>query len=450
MQRRFRQANRKQMLLFPPSVDDWVAGEHLARFIWDCVETFDLRSFYDAYAGEGAPPYDPKMMLATLLYAWSTGTRSSRQIARACEEQIPYRWLMANIMPDHCAFARFRKRHEAEIKGLFAQILGMCQEVGLVRLGRVFLDGTKIKGNASLAANHPLAFFEKEISRMLADAKEKDAADDRKYGRKYRGDELPAGLRSSERLLRLRQAKDILDAKARAERESREEVLRKRQEEEEHSGRKKPGRKPLSPDAVVNHERKANTTDPASRIMKSREGYLQGYNSQAVVTKDQIIIAAAVTQEENDLHQLAPMMEAMVESLAEAGVVDSPAALAADAGYWYEDLPVDDLEKDGPELFIATANRHKEKLAAKQEGPSSGRIPLRATGCERMTRKLRTKRGQAVYRLRCQTVEPVFGQIKQAMGFTRFLSRGIQAAQSEWLLICACFNLKKLHRFAYT
>ncbi len=450
MQRRFQKANRKQMFLLPPSIDNWVSGEHLARFIWDCVETFDLKPFYDAYADDGAPPYDPQMMLATLLYAWSTSIRSSRQIAKACEEQIPFRWLTANLMPDHCAFARFRSRHEAEIGGLFTQILALCQEAGLVRLGRVFLDGTKIKGNTALSSSHTKEYFEKEIARLVKESKAADEEEDRRYGQGMRGDELPENLKSStERLGRLRQAQEVLKKKAAEERQAQEEVIRKREEEEKQTGKKKGGRKPSSPDDVVNQERKANTTDPESRIMKGKNGFVQGYNSQAVVTEDQIIISAVVTQEENDLHQLVPMIAVAEQNLEEAGIEQTPQALAADAGYWHEGLDVQGIEEEGPELFIATANRHKEKQAAGQEPPPRGRILDKASKQERMTRKLRTKRGKKVYSLRGQTIEPVFGQIKSAMGFTQFLRRGLKAVQSEWQLICACFNLRKLHCFAF-
>lgn len=451
MQRRFLKANRNQILLLPPSIDDWVAEEHLARFIWDCVASFDLKPFYQAYANDGAPPYDPQMMLATLLYAWATGTRSSRKIAKACEEQVPYRWLTGNIMPDHCAFARFRSRHESDIRGLFTQILVLCQEAGLVRLGRVFLDGTKIQANASLSASHTKEYFDKEIARLVEESKAADDTDDTKYGPGKRGDELPTNMKSTaERLERLRQAQERLERKAEEERVAQEKVLADRADEEQRTGKKKGGRKPVSPNAAVKHDRKANATEPESRIMKGKKGFVQGYNGQAVVTEGQIILVAEVTQDENDIHQLVPMHTAMTESLEDADIEQRPKALAADAGYWHEGLDVQGIESKGTELFIATANRHKERESAAQEPAPRGRIPKDASKQERMTRKLRTERGKAVYRQRCQTVEPVFGQIKSAMGFDRFLRRGLKAVQSEWLLICACCNLLKLHRFAFS
>ena len=450
MRRRFHKANRSQLHLLPISIDQWVEDNHLARFLWDCVEQFNLGQFYAAYGDEGAPPYDPQMMLATLLYAWCLGIRSSRRIAQACEDQIPFRWLTGNIRPDHCAFARFRSRHEEAVTHLFAQVLSLCHEAGLAKVGKVYLDGTKMQANGSLAANRTLAHLEQEIVKMQAEMKTADAVDDARHGKERRGDELPADLRCKrERLERLQEAKKRLELAATAERLAQESKLAKRAEEEQQSGKKKPGRKPASPDAAVDHDRKANTTDPASRIMKTRQCHVQGFNAQAIVTADQCIVSAEVTQDENDVHQLEPMLAVLAVTLEAAGIVDRPQTLAADAGYWHDQLDVMELEQEGPELFIATASRLKEAQAHQAEGSPQGRIPDDITPKQRMTRKLRTQAGQAVYKLRSQTVEPVFGQIKSVMGCRGFLRRGLEAVQSEWSLICACFNLRKLYKAAY-
>lgn len=450
MRRRFHKANRSQLHLLPISIDQWVEDNHLARFLWDCVEQFNLGQFYAAYGDEGAPPYDPQMMLATLLYAWCLGIRSSRRIAKACEDQVPFRWLTGNIRPDHCAFARFRSRHEEAINHLFVQVLSLCHEAGLVKVGKVYLDGTKMQAHGSLAANRTLAHLEQEIAKMQEEMKAVDAADDARYGKDRRGDELPPELRGKgERLARLQAAKERLELAAAAERVEQEQKLAKRAEEEQQSGKKKPGRKPADPDAVVNHDRKANTTDPASRIMKTRQGHVQGYNAQAIVTADQCIVSAEITQEENDVHQLEPMLTALEATLDAAGIEERPRTLAADAGYWHDQLDVAKLERSGPELFIATASRLHEAQALQAEGPPQGRIPDDIAPKQRMTRKLRTKAGQAIYKLRSQTVEPVFGQIKSIMGCRGFLRRGMEAVQSEWSLICACFNLRKLYTAAY-
>ena len=450
MHRRFHKLNRSQLHLLPISTDQWVEEDHLARFLWDCVEHFNLGQFYAAYGDEGAPPYDPQMMLATLLYAWCLGIRSSRRIAKACEDQVPFRWLTGNIRPDHCAFARFRSRHEEAINHLFAQVLLLCHEAGLAKVGKVYLDGTKMQANGSLAANRTLAHLEQEIVKMHKEMKAADAAEDARHGKESQGDELPPDLRSKrERLTRLQEAKERLELAATAERLVQEEKLAKRAEEEQQSGKKKPGRKPASPEAVINHDRKANPTDPASRIMKTRQGHVQGFNAQAIVTAGQCIVSAEITQEENDVHQLEPMLAVLEATLEAAGIEDRPQALAADAGYWHDQLDITELEQDGPELFIATASRLREAQAHQAEGSPQGRIPDDITPKQRMTRKLRTQDGRAVYKLRSQTVEPVFGQIKSVMGCRDFLRRGLDAVQSEWSLICACFNLRKLYMAAY-
>ena len=218
--RRFHKPNRSQLHLLPISIDQWVEEDHLARFLWDCVEHFNLGQFYAAYGDESAPPYDPQMMLATLLYAWCVGIRSSRRIAQACEDQVPFRWLTGNIRPDHCAFARFRSRHEEAINHLFTQVLSLCHEAGLDKVGKVgkvYLDGTKMQANGSLAANRTLAHLEQEIVKMQTEMKAADAAEDARHGKESLGDEMPPELRSKrERLTRLQAAKERLELTAAA------------------------------------------------------------------------------------------------------------------------------------------------------------------------------------------------------------------------------------------
>jgi hypothetical protein len=212
------------------------------------------------------------------------------------------------------------------------------------------------------------------------------------------------------------------------------------------SGKKKGGRKPKPPEQAVDHDRKVNVTDPDSRIMKTRREYIQGYNGQAVVTRDQIIVSVAVTRDENDLHQLEPMIEETERTVEEAGIQQPMGALAADTAYWRDDLAVPAIEEEGPELVIATKKDHKQRKACEEQGTPKGRILKNATARERMERKLMTKKGRETYKPRSQTVEPVFGQIKRNFDFLGFMRRGLRAAQSEWALICACFNLMKLFR----
>ena len=447
MSRGFITGDRNQLLLLSPSVDKWVPKNHMVRFIWDIVKQMKLEAFYLSYGTEGRPPYDPAMMLAVLIYAYCRGRRSSRKISKACEEELPYRWLTGNTIPDHCAISRFRSRHEKLMKKVFCEILSLCAETGLVRVGDVFLDGTKIKGNASLSANRSLDQLNKEIEQMLEEAKALDEEEDRLYGPTHRGDELPEELEDpGSRLARIKEAKGRLEAKAKAEREEQEKKLRDREEEEKAAGRKKPGPKPQDPEDAVRGDRKANATDPDSRIMKTRQGYVQGYNSQAVVSKDQIILGAEVTQEENDLYQLEPMIQETKESLEEAGINNSIDTCTADTGYWRDDLPVQSMEAEGPTLLIAVQRDSKQREQCLDEEHPQGRIPADASSRERMGRRLGTKRGKTKYKLRSQTVEPVFGQIKGALGIYGFLRRGIDAVRSEWKLICACHNLMKLFR----
>jgi len=445
MSRGYIAGNREQMLLLPPSVDKWIPKDHVVRFVWDCVCQMDLWAFHCSYGIEGRPPYDPSMMLAVLIYAYSQGIRSSRKIAKACAEQLPFRWLTGNMVPDHCAIARFRSRHEEAIHKVFVEVLRLCGEAGLVNLGRIFLDGTKLKGNASLEANRRLAQLKKEVAEMLEEAEQVDREEDKQFGPEGSGDVLPKELQSpQDRLQRLQAAKERLEKQAEAERKEQEEKIRAREAEEASSGKKKGGRKPKAPEEAVDHDRKANVTDPDSRIMKTRREYIQGYNGQAVVTQDQIIICAAVTQDENDLHQLEPMIEETKRTVEEAQIQEPMGALAADTGYWRDDLDVQAIEKEGPELVIATKKDHKQRKACEEQGAPKGRIPRNATARDRMERKLMTKKGRETYKLRGQSVEPIFGQIKRNFGFLGFMRRGLRAVQSEWALICACFNLTKL------
>jgi transposase len=447
MGREFIAGNRDQLLLLPPSVDKWVPMDHVVRFIWDCVCQMNMFAFYSSYGREGRPPYDPAMMLAVLIYAYSEGIRSSRKIAKACGEQLPFRWLTGNVVPDHCAVARFRSRHEELICKVFVEALRLCHEAGLVNLGKIFLDGTKLKANASLETNRRLEQLEKEVAQMLEEAKQVDREEDEEFGPDYSGDGLPKPLQSAQgRLERLQAAKERLEKEAAAERKEQEEKIRAREAQEACTGQKKRGRKPKDPHEAVDHDRKANVTDPDSRIMKTRHQYIQGYNGQAVVTEDQIIVPMAITQEENDCHQLEPMIEETQRTLDEAGIDRPVGAMAADAGYWRDDLDVPGIEQEGPILVIATKKDWKQRKAGEEQGPPQGRIPRNATPRERMDRRLLTKKGRETYKLRGRTIEPVFGQIKNIFGFIGFMRRGLRAARSEWALICACFNLMKFFR----
>ena len=446
MARGFVRGDRRQLLLLPPSIDQWISEDHAVRFVWDCVTQMDLRPFYARYGKEGRPPYDPAMMLAVLLYAYASGIRSSRKIAKACQEQLPYIWLTGDKAPDHCTIARFRQRHEEEMKGVFVEVLKLCHKAGLVKLGELFLDGTKMKANASLSSNKGIDALKEEMEKILEEAREADIEEDMLYGEGDAGDKLPKELCGKrERLKRIEEARKRLEEEALLERRAQEEKLRVREEEEKREGKKKRGRKPRKPGECVRRDRKANVTDPASRIMKDRRGYLQGYNAQVVCTKDQVIVGADVTQQENDVRQLAPMVETCTEVLKEVEIDGKrPRAMVADAGYFREEMELEALEEKVGKLYIATKRSYKHYKAMKEQRAPRGRIPKGISVKERMERRLLAREGKRIYRLRSQTVEPVFGQIKRNLGVEGFLRRGLRAVKSEWELICAAINLKKL------
>ena len=389
---------RDQSYLMPPSMRDWLSEGHLAWFIVDAVGQMDLREFYAVYRsdGWGAAAYDPGMMVAILLYGYCVGVRSSRRIARALEEDVGFRVVAAN---------------------------------------------------AALATNRSHQAIEEEVRRMLAEAKAMDAEEDANYGPDRRGDELPEGLGGrTERLKRLKEAKERLQREAEAGAKAVQEHVERRRAEEEATGKKKRGRKPKVVEPLPTEEAKANTTDPDSRIMKTRQGYVQGYNAQAVVSEEQIIVAVGVTQEANDVQQLEPMLQTMAHTLEAAGIEDRPKAGLADAGYWSEANIRACPWPEMPELLIATTKDWKQRKMLREKGCPRGRIPKGLSPRDRMERKLLTKRGRSLYKKRGVLVEPVFGQVKEGQGFRRFMRRGLGAAQSEWSLAGTTHNLLKLWR----
>jgi transposase len=444
----FLPCDRNQDYLLPPSLTNWLPQHHLAWFVLDAVEQMNLQPFYQKYRtdGVGNSAFDPSMMAALLLYAYCTGERSSRRIERLCQTDVAYRILAANQAPDHCTISRFRKDNESHLKALFLEALRLCVEAGLVKFGVVSLDGTKMKANASLAANRTLPSIEKEIEAMLTEADAKDREEDEAFGPNKRGDELPDELQDrTSRRARLQACKERLQREQAEARQAQQAKLDARREQEEQTGQKTRGRKPKSPDEAVNPEAKANVTDPDSRIMKTRNGYVQGINAQAAVTKEQIIVAEDVTQDENDQRQLLPMLEQTDANRQAVGVQEKTGVALADAGYCSDEnlktKPAGDVE-----LLVATQKDWKQRQALRESPPPRGRTPANLSATEQMERKLLTVRGRALYKLRGQTVEPVFGQIKDVRGFDRFMRRGLEACRSEWSLICATHNLLKLWR----
>jgi transposase len=445
----FKSVDRETAYLLPPNMREWLPANHLAWFVVDTVESqLNLEEFYAAYRsdGWGSAAYEPKMMTALLMYSYCLGEQSSREIEKACEVDVAFRVVAGNARPDHSTICRFRQEHEGALKGLFLEVLRLCRECGLVKAGAISLDGTKMKANAALSANRDYEHLKEAVDRLFEGAKAKDAAEDKLYGKDKRGDELPAECATKEgRLKLLREAKARLEAEAAAEAAKQAAKIAQRQAEEAATGKKKRGRKPNKPEEKPENDAKANVTDPESRIMKTRSGYVQGYNAQAAVTEDQIIVAAELTQECNDVGQLLPMLDKVAENLKAAGAPEAMETALADAGYW-SDGNMSGAKPEGPELLIATNKDWKQRKAMREAPPPRGRIPAAMTARERMERKLLTKRGRALYKLRGRTIEPTFGQIKDGRGMDGFLRRGVKAADSEWSLMCATHNLLKLWR----
>ena len=450
----FKPYTPEQLLLLPPALQDWLPEGHLALFLSDVVEALDLSPIFAAYAtgdGRGQPPYHPALVVKLLVYAYCTGNPSSRQIEKATYEEIPYRVLAANQHPDHDTLAAFRQQHLAALAGLFGQVLQLCQRAGLVTLGHVALDGTKVLANAS---KHKAMSYgrmgeaerklEQEIAALLAEAQRVDAAEDAQYGPGRRGDELPAELaRRTSRLAKIRAAKAELEAEARAAATeaavAAQAKCAARERQAAETGRKPKGPAPTGPDptqATPTPKAQRNFTDPESRIMKdgATKSFVQAYNAQAAVDGTaQVIVAAAVTQAANDKQQLVPM-------LTQTGVNcdQLPAAASADSGYCSE-AAVTDAARAGIDLYVAVARqKHGETPAPPR--PDDG------TSIGAMRANLQTAAGHALYALRKAIVEPVFGQIKDARGFRRFSFRGLGKVHAEWLLICLTHNLLKLFR----
>jgi hypothetical protein len=368
--------------------------------------------------------------------------RSSRHIQRRCIEDLAFRVLAGNQAPDHVTIARFRVRHQQALAGFLVQSLKLCAAAGLVRLGVVALDGTKVAANAADRANRTLAKLEDEVAQMLREAAEVDQAEDRQHG-PARGDQLPAELTGpTTRLARLQQAKALLEADA-AQRQRRYQQRVAELAAAAQAKGKQP-RMPINPrrrDEAPKPEAVANVTDPDSRLVHARSGWVQGYNAQAVTTCEQVIVAAELTQHTSDLQQLRPMLAATAASLTAAGIKARPRTLLADCGYW----SIANLTEiqDAPALLIPPARHGRHGKPRKDGKPSASRSDrLRAA----MTARLASADGKALYALRRQTIEPVFGQIKDLRGARRFLRRGLAACEAEWKLLCATHNLLKLWR----
>ena len=416
----------EQNLLLPPSLREWLPEHHLAYFVSDLIDQLDLSAITTVYEDEerGYPPYHPVMLTKVLVYAYCVGVFSSRKIQRRLAEDVAFRVLAAGNEPDFRTIADFRKTHLTALQGLFEQVLRLARQLGTPRLGRVALDGSKVKANASKHKAMSYGRMQEkqqqlrdEVHQLLAQAEAADTAEDAEYGSDRRGDELPAELQRREsRLKRIRDARRVLEARA--------------QEEAVAAG--KPAES-AQPDAKSQY----NFTDPESRIMKGPDGFVQAYNVQVAVDQLQLIVGQAVTQETNDKKQLLPMITTIAQ---QSG--NTPSELLADAGYC-SDENLSAIADTTIDAYISTRKqKHGERPGPCPRGP----LPKTATRLDRMSRKLHTKTGAAVYAARKGIVEPVIGQIKQARGFRQFLLRGLEQVQGEWSLVCTTHNILKLYR----
>ena len=445
MSQRFRTCSLDQPFLLPPSLQQWLPEDHLARFLAEVVERLDLSAIYVCYEredGRGAEGYHPLLLVRVLLYGYCTGRVSSRQMERLTHEDVAFRYLAADQHPDHDTIATFRRMHLEALAGVFGQTLALCREAGLVKAGVVVLDGTKVGANASRRQSHDEKGLARErdrlaemARRLLEQAEQVDAEEEARYGKGQRGGELPEELATVERRRkRLDQAQAELQrqARERAAQAERERAAKKAAGEAQTEAEKK--RWSRAKKALQDNQAQYNLTDPDSQLMRDSRtgGFLQGYNAQAAVLVNQIIVAAEVSSQATDKQQLVPMTAKLEQTLGA-----KPETLLADAGYWSEEA-VRDERLAGVNLLVSPDQGTPGEAPKKNSPRSAAAVAMR--------QKLGTVVGARLYRLRKQTVEPVFGQIKQARGFRCFLLRGREQVDAEWKLICAGHNLWKMFR----
>ncbi len=430
MAQNFLACDRDQQMLLPADMREWLAEDHLAWFVLDAVSEMNLEPFFSNYRddGWGRAAHDPQMMVALLLYAYSVGERSSRKIEKRVTEDIAFRVIAANQAPDHSTIARFRSRHQEELAELFGEVLILCRKAGLVSVGTIALDGTRIYANAADKQNRTYEQLAREI---LEEAAATDAAEDERFGDK-RGDELPGDRQS--RRQKLREAKRRIDEEheaKQAEMAAWEVAMAEHTRKTGYVQKNNPKKpRPIPP----KEGRRVNVTDPDSRPVKTRHGFIQGYTAQAVATADQVIVAAEVITGANERASLGPMANAAAAELQKAGVTDKPDLALADAGY-FNGAQIDALEAAGTEVLCPPDADSRKTPTKMRSGPHF----------EAMRRRLKEPDAEAAYRRRQQIIEPVFAQIKSRQRASKFSRRGLSACRAEWRLTAATHNLLKLY-----
>ena len=435
----------------PASIDEWLPNHHMARFVVEICDQLDLDEIYQQYGHTGSKPYDPRLMVALLFFGYATGVFSSRKLEAATYDSVAFRYITGDLHPDHDSIASFRKRFLPQIQQCFSKILLIGHQMGLVKMGHVFIDGTKIQANASKHKAMSYEHMDKvekrlkdEVKKLLAMAERTDREEEPEV-------DIPEEIsRRESRLAKIRHAKKVLEERAERrfeeEKKAHDAKVTERERKEKERGRKLGGNKPKAPEPGPRPKDQYNFTDGDSRIMKTKNGWDQCFNAQATVNEDMVILGEHANNNPTDMHELMPALKDVPEEL---GKVDG---VAADAGYCSLSN-IEACEAEGTEPYLPTArqphNRALEERLAMEKEPYQ--VPPREkdeNALRHMDRKLKSKQGQEIYRLRKMTVEPVFGIIKEVMGFRRFSLRGKGAVNGEWALVCLAYNLKRFFRLA--
>ena len=439
-------ANREQGLLMPYDLCDWLPDDHLSRFIVDIVDRLNLKTIYDQYDGRGSAAYDPKLLLSLLFYGYSTGVFSSRKIEAATYDSVAFRFIAGNHHPDHDTIANFRKRFLSEIKSWFKDILLIGKELGIVKLGNIYIDGTKVQANAS---RHKAISYDymKRLEKQLEEEIDKllDLAAHKDQEEQITDLDIPDEIRRrKDRLGKIEKAKEVVEARAeeryKKEKQEYDAKMNERQKKEEQTGKKPRGRALKAPNPTPSDTDQYNFTDPESRIMKTSKGFDQCYNGQAAVNDDMIIVGAYSNAHVNDKQELIPTINTIPDELGEIS------SAVADTGYFSE-KNINDCQSEGIEPIISTArekhNTYLDSILSKDNEINKGDTPI-----AKMNETLQSKKGKEIYKRRKQTVEPVFGIIKEVLGFRRFLLRGEFETDCEWSLVCLGYNLKRFFKLS--
>ena len=439
-------ADRAKRMLMPYYLDDWLPEHHLARFVVEIVDRLDMRWIYNQYKGVGSTAYDPRMLLCLLFYGYSTGVFSSRKIESSTYDSVAFRFVAGNHHPDHDTISEFRKRFLFQIRGWFKEILLIGKELGLVKLGNIYIDGTKVQANASRHKAMSYEYIQKlekqleeEIGKLLDLATAKDESE------KALELNIPEELKlRKDRLDKIQEAKMVVEQRAKEryqrEKEQYDAKMEQRRQKKEKTGKNPGGHEPKAPAEGPNDKDQYNFTDPQSRIMKTSAGYDQCYNSQAAVNDDMIIVGAYSNSHVTDRQEYIPAIESVpVELSGEITVA------VADAGYFSENNIVECEQKEISPIISTSKEGHNSFLANILNPDPTGDVPC-VTPVEKMNQKLKSQQGKEIYKKRKQRVEPVFGIIKEILGFRRFSLRGEAKTDAEWSLVCAAYNLKRFFK----